>query len=189
MKIRSLLLYLVFLPGFLLAQETPSETPLEETPKFNNEIKLNMLELLIMPALGVNFEHFLNSSSSFGVYGFVNFGWDEGYRYEKIEVAPYYRIYFQRQNKLDNKGLFTEVFAGLNLGETEYFEYTDEFNYQMGNLYLEEYFGIALGVAVGYKFINFNNYSFEVFAGAGRFLNNQRIQAYPRVGLSIGKRF
>ena len=103
MKIRSLLLSLVFLPGFLLAQETPSETPLEETPKFNNEIKLNMLELLIMPALGVNFEHFLNSSSSFGVYGFVNFGWDEGYRYEKIEVAPYYRIYFQRQNKLDNK--------------------------------------------------------------------------------------
>ena len=74
------------------------------------------------------------------------------------------------------------MFAGLNLGETEYFEYTDEFNYQMGNLYLEEYFGIALGVAVGYKFINFNNYSFEVFAGAGRFFKQPTHRSLPSGG-------
>ena len=187
MKPINLFLSLFFISSLLLAQDITNDSPATETDK-KNELKLNMLELLVIPAIGITFEHFINPTSSYGVYGFVNFGLDEGYRYEKFEIAPYYRIYFQRQDKLDNKGLFTEVFSGVSAGETEFYDYNFQTN-NFGNLYHQKYVGISLGVTLGYKFVNHSNYAFEIFAGAGRFLNNQEIQAYPRIGLSIGKRF
>ncbi len=148
-----------------------------------------MLELLIMPAVGVTYERFLNEHSSFGLYGFINFGLDEDYRYEKIELAPFYRIYFENKEKANNKGFFTELFSGINLGETEFYD-CDDYNCR-GNepLIIQEYLGVSLGLSVGYKFLNYNQYSFEFFAGAGRYLNEQKIRAYPRIGFSIGKRF
>lgn len=187
MKLNNLFFGLVFISGALFAQEDNNETiSLQIFEK--RELKLNMLELLVMPAIGITYERYINPTSSYGAYGFVNFGIDEGYRYEKFEFAPFYRIYFQHQNKLDNKGLYTEVFTGVSTGETDFFDYdSDTRNY--GTLYTQEYIGIALGVTLGYKFINQSNYVFELFAGAGRFLNKQEVQAYPRVGLSIGKRF
>jgi hypothetical protein len=187
MKLNNLFYSLVFISGALFAQEDNSETISLQTLE-KNELKLNMFELLIMPAIGITYERYINPTSSFGAYGFVNFGIDEGYRYEKFEFAPFYRIYFQHRDKLDNKGLYTEVFTGISAGETDFFDYdSDTRNY--GTLYTQEYLGIALGVTLGYKFINQSNYVFELFAGAGRFLNEQEISAYPRVGLSIGKRF
>jgi hypothetical protein len=187
MKPSTLLLSLLLIPGILLSQINTKDSLHLQNP-VKNELKLNMLELLIMPAIGITYEHYLNPSSSYGVYGFINFNINEGYRYEKFEIAPFYRIYFQNRDKLDNKGLYTEVFSGLNVGETDFFDYDYDTN-RYGDLYTQEYVGISLGVTLGYKFVNHNNYAFEIFAGAGRFLNEQEIDAYPRIGLSIGKRF
>ena len=114
MKLNNLFYSLVFISGALFAQEDKSETILLQTLE-KNELKLNMFELLVMPAIGITYERYINPTSSFGAYGFFNFGIDEGYRYEKFEFAPFYRIYFQRRDKLDNKGLYTEVFTSVAL--------------------------------------------------------------------------
>ena len=79
--------------------------PEQDSPLPKNELKLNMLELLVMPAIGITYERFINDHSSYGIYGFVNFDTDTGYRYEKFELAPFYRIYLQSK-----KMLLTKVF-------------------------------------------------------------------------------
>ena len=161
----------------------------QDPPLPKNEITLNMLEILIMPAIGITYERFINDHSSYGVYGFVNFDTAEGYRYEKFEIAPFYRIYLQSKKNANNKGFYTELFAGINSGETEFYTYDDVPFYDYESLVHQEYIGVSLGLDLGYKFVNYNNYSVEIFAGAGRFLNEQYVNAYPRIGVSIGKRF
>ena len=74
--------------------------------------------------------------------------------------------------KKSNKGLFTELFSGINLGKVEYYWYQDDI-YEPTSLYSQEYLGIALGASLGYKFDNFNNFTFEISLGAGRYLNKQ----------------
>ena len=48
----------------------------------------------------------------------------------------------------------------------------------------------GMGAAVGFKLLTRNNYVGELFAGAGRlFGDSLDFEMYPRLGLSIGKRF
>ena len=191
MKRSSILFFLFFIPSIILAQQTSEEEKEPEAKVEKSELKLNMLEIIVNPAIGITYERFLNPYSSYGAYAYVNFKPNNGYRSEQFEIAPFYRIYFQRQEKKLNQGLFTEIFLGINKGETEYYQNEDyEYNYyDSPDLLLQEYLGVALGVTIGYKFMNFNDYSFEIFGGAGRFLNDQEVLAYPRLGISIGKRF
>jgi len=183
---KNVLLILPFLLTTCLCfaqEETEHQEQLSE-----NELKINMFEILVMPAVGITYERFITNNSSWGAYGFVNFNSDEIYRSEKFELAPFYRIYFQKKKAVNNKGFYTEIFTGINLGETQF--YDDGFDYYTpGDLVSQEYLGISLGMTLGYKFVNHSKHSIELFAGAGRFLNDQYISAYPRIGVSIGKRF
>lgn len=188
MKKFTYLLVLILSFGILNAQENTDNDTAVPNKSFKHELKLNMLELIVMPAIGITYEHYLNPYSSAGVYAFANFGIDEELRHEKAELAPFYRIYFQRQKNASNQGLFTEIFGGINYGETEFYDY-DRSYYNSGKLLVQEYVGVAVGVTLGYKFVNYNNYTFDLFGGAGRYLNDQEVKAYPRIGLSIGKRF
>ena len=185
----SCLLLLLILPGILFSQVDPEVIAPHSSSDLKQEIKVNILDLLIVPAIGITYERYINPYSSYGIYGFVNFNhYDDDYRYEKIEFAPFYRIYFQKKKKESNKGLFTELFSGINLGKVEYYWYQDDI-YEPASLYSQEYLGIAMGATLGYKFDNFNNFTFEISLGAGRYLNKQEVEAYPRVNFSIGKRF
>ena len=51
--------------------------------------------------------------------------------------------------------------------------------------------GWGLGIAVGGKFLTKNGFIGEIYVGGGRnFINTDKIDGgYPRVGISIGKRF
>ena len=185
----SCLLLLLILPGILFSQVDPEVIAPHSSSDLKQEIKVNILDLLIVPAIGITYERYINPYSSYGIYGFVNFNhYDDDYRYEKIELAPFYRIYFQKKKKESNKGLFTELFSGINLGKVEYY-WSQEDIYEPTSLYSQEYLGIAMGATLGYKFDNFNNFTFEISLGAGRYLNKQEVEAYPRVNFSIGKRF
>jgi hypothetical protein len=172
----------------LFGQNPSAEPKVDSTKNFKHELKLNALDILSLPALGITYEHYLNPYSSYGLYGFVNFNSTGSYRDEILEIAPFYRIYFQKEKNQQNRGVFTDFFMGLNYGEVEYYSYSD-FGYYYDTLYLQQYLGVALGTSVGYKFVNFNNYSFEISVGAGRYLNKIEVKAYPRLQLSIGKRF
>lgn len=174
---------------FLAAGQEEENKATDGEEIFQNELKINLLEILVLPAIGITYERFINPHASFGAYGYINFGVDNEYRSEKFELAPFYRIYFNSKKTASNKGLYTEVFTGFAIGETTFIDYQESDFYGQEYTILQEYFGVSLGVDLGYKFVNYNNYSFEIFAGAGRYINEQHIRAYPRIGLSIGKRF
>ena len=49
-------------------------------------------------------------------------------------------------------------------------------------------FGAGIGLALGWKYVSRNNWVGELLMGGGRdFVNKD--EAYPRIGISIGKRF
>ncbi|WZL90644.1 hypothetical protein VS868_07785 [Salinimicrobium sp. 3283s] len=164
------------------SQETEEiATPKEQVPySGKNELKLNGMYLLIgFPEL--SYERILNDESALGIS--VNFSIDD------IEIdfmaIPYYRIYF---GKKPAAGFFVEGNAAFYVVDDEEYTYYNGSTYEVKT---ENEIGAGIGLAVGSKFMTESGWVFEVFGGAGRnFLGSDNISvAYPRFGLTVGKRF
>ena len=87
-KINCLLLFLI-LPGILFSQVDPEVIAPPSSSDLKQEIKVNILDLLIVPAIGITYERYINPYSSYGVFSFIHFNQPNGYRNEKIELAPF----------------------------------------------------------------------------------------------------
>lgn len=171
-------------------------TKITEAPK-KNELKINAFELLVAPAIGINYERSINKHSSYGVYGFINF--QSGmYRYENFEIAPFYRQYFNDNSKINGSGFFSELFAAIT--SIHFYEYDDNDSYYYHSYYVNTNYlngytesnvaAFSMGFLIGYKWINLGNFIFEIHFGAGRYLINKPADnSYPRLGFMIGKRF
>lgn len=154
----------------LTAQETKKTT--------KHEIKINALYTLIgIPEFG--YEYIINEESTAGV--------DILFSSEDIElkfaITPHYRFYFGRKPAA---GFFTEVFGMLNVTEKDrYYDYGSNYKYTPENIT-----DVALGFAVGAKFLTKKEWTFEISGGLGRnLINNDSQDFVPRGGFSIGKRF
>ena len=146
----------------------------------NNEFKINMGSLLVeFPELG--YEHIINEESSVGIS--VAFPLDNDISYRFI-IYPNYRIYFGNKRAAGffiegNSAIFSQrlqrdiIFGSVNADTTE------------------NKIGLGLGIAVGGKFLTKNGFIGELYLGGGRnFMNTDKIdEGYPRIGISIGKRF
>ncbi|MFO7791339.1 MAG: DUF3575 domain-containing protein [Bacteroidales bacterium] len=154
----------------------------EETPDsiLNNEVKLNAGYLLAgYPELA--YERIINDESAVGISGgfCINEGETIGFlSYYKYSLVPYYRIYFGKKRAT---GFFIEG-NGI-LFSQDYYNYT---NNERSN-----YIGFGLGIAIGVKFITSSGWIGELYGGGGRnFINEDKISGgYPRLGVTIGKRF
>tara|TARA_B100001093_G_scaffold520016_1_gene612073 strand:- start:7995 stop:8546 length:552 start_codon:yes stop_codon:yes gene_type:complete len=160
----------------------------------DKEYRLNVFELISGPALGLSYEKFWNSQSSYGVYTFINLN-KESLRDENFEVAPYVRFYFKETEYLYGKSLFLELFTSFVSGEAYTIDdilfYDDDYSYPSN--YDENKFNrLALGAMVGKKWVNKSNVTFETGIGVGRYLSGSvgsGNTVYPRLHLSIGKQF
>jgi hypothetical protein len=155
-----------------------------------NEFKVDFLDLLVFPALSVGYEKINNSSTAFGSTLFLNLGGSDSAWNDKFAITPYYRLYFLESEDYGGYGVFAEVFTKFALGEAEVY------NENLNTYYEDNYFDIALGLAVGRKWINRNGYTFETLIGVGRNLlfddesdSYERSEASARFNISIGKRF
>lgn len=175
-----LLLYFFSLSFNSFSQET--ETTVPQEPLLNqNEIKLNALYLLLgFPE--ISYERILNEESAVGIA--VAFSTEETFGLDFM-VLPYYRIYFGDRPA---SGFFVEGNAAIFTGD--YYEevYGDEFYYRESH---ENEVGAGVGLAVGAKFMTTSGWVFEFFGGAGRnFLSPEEVgPVYPRLGLTVGRRF
>lgn len=151
-----------------------------------NEIKINLLNsVLAMPE--VNYERLLQSNMSIGLaLGFgVGKGTEDDFSQYKFLATPYYRVYF---GDTDGAGFFIEGNAGIGNVQSNNVYYPSV-NYQM-QITSQTVFSYGLGAAIGKKFLTKNNFLGEIFGGVGRFFNsNATVEVYPRVGISLGKRF
>jgi len=155
-----------------------------------NEFKVDFLDLLVFPALSVGYEKVNNSSTAFGSTLFLNLGGNDSDWNDNFAITPYYRFYFLESEDYGGYGIFAEIFTKFAFGDAEKYNETS-------NTYDEDnYFDMALGLAVGKKWINRNGYTFELLLGVGRNLlyddstdSFDRSAASGRANISIGKRF
>ena len=131
-----------------------------------------------------------NSSTAFGSTLFLNLGGNDSDWNDNFAITPYYRFYFLESEDYGGYGIFAEIFTKFAFGDAEKYNETS-------NTYDEDnYFDMALGLAVGKKWINRNGYTFELLLGVGRNLlyddstdSFDRSAASGRANISIGKRF
>ena len=148
----------------------------------NNEIKINMGSLLLeFPE--ISYELIINEESSIGLS--IAFPIDKEISYRFIAYSNY-RLFFGEKRAAGffieaNSAIFSQklqrdtfVFGSLNDPTTD-----------------NTKIGLGMGLAVGGKFLTKNGFIGEIYVGGGRnFINTDKIDGgYPRIGVSIGKRF
>ncbi|MFV8345663.1 DUF3575 domain-containing protein [Flavobacterium sp. ZB4P13] len=157
----------------------------KETTDFKkNELKGNAL-MLVAGAVEFTYERLLNEESGAGVSLF--FSYDEDV-YTKFSLTPYYRFYF---GKKPAAGFFAEGFGMLNTyqGETYYYN-----NGMSTTIKEEQITDFALGFGLGGKWVTKKGFVFELNAGVGRNLFNEKSNDYDqkivgRGGITLGYRF
>ena len=175
-----------------------TDTQIEEFSKQigTEEFKLDFLDLLVFPALSVGYEKINDSSTAFGTTLFINLGGEDSDWNDNLAITPYYRFYFLQSEDYGGYGVFAEVFTKFAFGDAEV--YNDNFtNNSIFPAYENEnYFDMALGLAVGRKWINRKGFTLETLLGVGRNLffdeesdSSDRTAASARLNISIGKRF
>ena len=150
----------------------------------SNELKLNVLYLPGgYPEL--SYERILGNHSAVGIsFGFLIDSGSSNYATDILTfdkaMLPYYRYYFGQKRAA---GFFLE---GNSIFYSEKSMVQDE-----------RESGWGLGMAVGIKLINSDNWHIDVIAGGGLGVNGSNTTSeflnfpdlYPRLGLAIGKRF
>ena len=169
-----------------------TDTQIEEFSKQigTKEFKLDFLDLIVFPALSVGYEKINDSSTAFGTTLFINLGGEDSDWNDNLAITPYYRFYFLQSEDYGGYGVFAEVFTKFAFGDAEV--YNDISNTSVD----ENYFDMALGLAVGRKWINRKGFTLETLFGVGRNLffdeesdSGDRSAASARFNISIGKRF
>ena len=174
----------------------------------SNELKLDILDILSQPALQITYEKINDPYSSFGADIFLNFNDTNTSRSwsDNFALTPFYRFYFFDKRDYGGSGFFAEVFSKFSFGESEV-----QYYYGLNNPNIEPYieveeenfFDVALGAAIGQKWVNKKGWTFELSLGFGRYLfvkDPEQLLGGPQIdsfrptgtgrgGFSIGKRF
>ncbi|CAI8376477.1 MAG: Uncharacterised protein [Flavobacteriaceae bacterium] len=198
MKNILLLLFVFSLTSY--SQDTVQQVEVIKTntqiEKFSKEIgtkefKVDFLDLLVFPALSVGYEKANDSSTAFGTTLFLNLGGEDSDWNDNLAITPYYRFYFLQSEDYGGYGIFAEVFTKFKFGAAEVGTSSPS-----GDLVEENYFDIALGLAVGKKWINRKGFTLETLFGVGRNLfydkdsdSSQRSATSTTISISLGKRF
>jgi hypothetical protein len=164
--------------GWHLAKDAPAKL---------NEVKLNLGTSIF--ALYPEFSYERIISEDFGLGASAGIALDSGSDYPmNFAFTPYARWYFGgNANNLQKYGAGFFIEANGSLFSTKF---AKEINYYENSTITHnngDGFGAGLGVGVGWKYLSRNNWVGEFLLGVGRdFVNDD---AYPRVGITIGKRF
>ena len=143
-----------------------------------HEIRLNMLSSML-GLLEVNYERFLSDNTGLGIATSVSL---EKKEYQEIRsmLLPYFRVYF-------SDGFATGAFIEANMAVAR--EYYPEFGSSWNSRVYNYQTSFGLGTTVGYKMVRRNGIVGEVSLGVGRLFGNSYAEFYPRIGISIGKRW
>ena len=176
----------------------------------NNELKLDLIDMVALPAFDITYERIKDPYSSFGASLFLNVSDNDSGNTnwtDKVSITPFYRFYFFNKRDYGGAGFFAEIFTKFSFGkhDVEYYNYNpDQINpgIDYWEVVEENFFDIAPGAGIGQKWLNKKGWTFEINLGVGRFLLNKdetstigqeitslRPQAAFKGGFSIGKRF
>ncbi|UKT65716.1 hypothetical protein [Pedobacter mucosus] len=159
--------------------------PKEEISYGKNELKVNLLtSIFALPE--ISYERLLEDNMGVGLSLAFGIGNDDDFSEYKFLAIPHYRLYF---GKKEAAGFFIEGNAALGSVRERYVyinsSYPSSYSFDSSAK-----LNFGLGAAVGAKFLTRNGFLGEIFGGVGRFLGSDRnVEAYPRLGITLGKRF
>ncbi|MCL2650469.1 MAG: hypothetical protein FWD60_05500 [Candidatus Azobacteroides sp.] len=155
-----------------------------------NEFGLDIFDLAILHTIDVTYEYVTYSEFGFGFTGRINLS-DESNTLldgERNSITPFVRYYFIGKADYGSKGFYVEAFLKC-FGWREYYDYGGVFS----NLKKEEdYLEAALGVGLGYKYVNRKGFVVNLNIGLGRSLGlSKRLEdtVVGRGGIILGYRF
>jgi len=153
----------------------------------NNEIKVNLLTSVVgLPEL--NYERFLANNMGVGLAVAVSVDKIASMSLRYMAL-PYYRLYFGSKKA---SGFFIEANTALVRQKERTYDLSyDNINntYYYTNIRIRSTTNFGFGVATGFKFLSKNGFVGEVYLGGGRLFGDPIDDAYPRLGISLGKRF
>ena len=160
-----------------------------------NELKLNLGTTIFGSYPEITYERVLDSDISIGAA--LGFSLDDDLYPVNFAFTPYLRWFFggssenlpwffggssQNLHKF-GAGFFIEANGGILSKKNNEGYYENDIYGSRTKTEL----GAGLGVAIGWKHLSKNNWVGEIYFGGGRDFINEG--SYPRVGLTIGKRF
>jgi hypothetical protein len=149
-----------------------------------DELKLNLGSSIFGSFPEISYERILNTDISVGVS--LGVALEKDVYPTHFLITPHFRWFFGGDAENLQKygaGFFIEANGGLFTIDA------DELFFENGSYVSrnEKATGAGLGIALGWKYLSRNNWVGEFYFGAGRdFINDG---AYPRMGITIGKRF
>lgn len=155
-----------------------------------NEVKLNLPVTIFGSFPEVSYERII--SEDFTVGASVGFSLKEESSYAEIDfmAIPYARWFFGGNSEAMQKyaaGFFIEASAAIISGQNNVY-YAEVPGGSKMQKYGDDYTGIGLGVAIGWKYVTRNSWVGEILLGVGKNFSDSN-ESYPRIGISIGKRF
>ena len=214
---KKLLILLLLIPFISLSQEEVQKvevikSDVQISELFDelgqNELKLDLIDILSVPAFDITYERIKDPYSSFGASLYLNAGDNDSASRnwtDKLSLTPFYRFYFFNKKDYGGAGFFAEIFTKFSFGkhDVEYYNLRVDYGTDYIRTEEENFFDIAPGASIGQKWINKKGWTFEISAGVGRFLLNKdendsstgqeifsnRPEALVRGGFSIGRRF
>ena len=166
-----------------------------------NELKLNLGTTVFLLYPEISYERVFKEDLSFGFSAGINLNPNHYFMnsYLNFNLTPYFRWFFGGNRVATQKtgaGFFIEG-SGSFFGANDYYNryYYDCYESGFCGTYhnRSSTAGAGIGLGIGWKYISKNNWVGEFMLGAGRDLVNTSRYSndnfYPRVGVSIGKRF
>lgn len=159
-----------------------------------NELSLNLPTTIFASFPEITYERILAEDFSIGASaGFSLKGKDnDNFANTKFLFSPYARWYFGGSTESMQKyaaGFFIEANCALVSAEKNVV-FSTAIGSPVGSKARKEadtYVGFGLGVAVGWKYVTKNDWVGQIYMGLGKIFSES--EAYPRVGITIGKRF
>lgn len=177
----------IFIINAIAQDETKVNEIKQDTSKIDkklagkNEISTNLLMLGFIGVADISYER-LFDNSGIGISASMDIG-QIGYNFAFI---PYYRVYL---GKKKTSGFFIEGNAVFyNAEKMSWGHYLEDGTYIQDGRIIENQFGF--GVAAGGKFLNKSGFVGDLFGGVAKlFGGNNADDYFPRIGITLGKRF
>ncbi|MFA6863653.1 MAG: DUF3575 domain-containing protein [Dysgonamonadaceae bacterium] len=164
--------------------------------RHRHELKLNLGSSVFLAFPEVSYEYLLSEDMTVGAS--MGFGFDtedsDGYSFK---ATPFLRWFFgdwswfrRREMEHPATGFFLEANGAVGSYDIYSYDYID-----YKSVYTKEKSLVTggMGFAFGWKYLSKNNWTAELFSGAGRNFNYDKdydeSKIYFRMGISIGKRF
>lgn len=183
------LLLLLFISINVIAQDNvPND--LKDINNKKHEIRIDVIEALLVPAIDISYEHVLNKYSGFGLS--INIAFEEENDFnssQDFSITPYYRQYFFNKKDYGARGFFAEGVFQFAGGEAIVFDF-NEIN-GADAISRNNWTQFGVGFSIGQKWVSSNGFVLELLAGGGRYISNDEIApgGFFRGGLNIGYRF